>query len=610
MRQYLLSALAVVLVACGQRTPETAEPPGSDQAKPAVVISYPATGVSLEQDDLDVLGEASDDQGVVRLTYRLNGGAEREVRVGPGRKAGFGFKVAGLKPGDNLLTVSAYDAAGNFGTATVQVNRGNGGDAIKPVVSISSPANGATLSSSSVTVQGRATDNRAVSRLTYRLNGGPEQSLSISKSASVDFSFTASGLVAGGNTLTVNAYDAAGNVGSSSVGVVYSPPAPPPDGTAPTVSISSPANGATLSSSSVTVQGQASDNVAVTRMTYQLNGGAEQNLSITSAATLNFSFALGGLAAGANAVVVNAYDAAGNKGTAALSLTYTPPDTTNPTVGFTSPAAGATLSGTVSVAGTASDNVAVAKVELSVDGGAYRLAQGTANWSFTLDTTGLGNGAHTLTVRATDTSGNTASASLGVNVSNSTSLPPGVKEQLVTPEGVTIQIFSDVSGWTAQQIYDLLRPNAYELERVGPSLTVKVQTTYPSSTATSVSQSGGLYTGFRATLYLQAKAGYAFTDRPDAVLAHEYGHVWTLYHLYLSRQGDWSSYLNARGIAGDPRLDSSYNWSRTEMIADDYRMLFGTPTAIAQMAYINPDVADPREVSGLKDFFQNVWARP
>ena len=50
-----------------------------------------------------------------------------------------------------------------------------------------------------------------------------------------------------------------------------------------------------------------------------------------------------------------------------------------------------------------------------------------------------------------------------VTVQNPSSLPAGVSEQVVTPEGARIQIYSGVSGWTAQQIYDLLKPNAYQL---------------------------------------------------------------------------------------------------------------------------------------------------
>ena len=91
------------------------------------------------------------------------------------------------------------------------------------------------------------------------------------------------------------------------------------------------------------------------------------------------------------------------------------PDTTSPTIAFTSPAEGTTLkSKTVTVSGTASDDVAVEKVELSKDGTNWVLADGTTSWSGTLT---LQKGANTIYARASDPSGNNATASVSVSVS-------------------------------------------------------------------------------------------------------------------------------------------------------------------------------------------------
>jgi hypothetical protein len=65
----------------------------------------------------------------------------------------------------------------------------------------------------------------------------------------------------------------------------------------------------------------------------------------------------------------------------------------------------------------------------------------------------------------------------------------------------------------------------------------------------------------------------------------------------------------ARHQPTDPRLESSYIWSKREMIAEDYRLLFGTAAAqeVAQMNYAIPDA---RDVPGLKDLFTGTWAKP
>jgi len=90
-----------------------------------------------------------------------------------------------------------------------------------------------------------------------------------------------------------------------------------------------------------------------------------------------------------------------------------------PTVAISSPTSGATVSGTITVSGVASDPLGVSSVQVRVDGGTFSLASGTTSWSFSLDTTSLSNAAHTLTARATDTLGTTANTSVSVNVSNS-----------------------------------------------------------------------------------------------------------------------------------------------------------------------------------------------
>ncbi|MGC8967047.1 MAG: Ig-like domain-containing protein [Thermus sp.] len=95
------------------------------------------------------------------------------------------------------------------------------------------------------------------------------------------------------------------------------------DAVKPKVSIASPQDGATVNQASITVQGTAQDNVRVARLTYQLNGGTEQNVSITPGPSVNFSFSLT-LQEGENTLVVNAYDPSGNKGSAPLRVTYNP----------------------------------------------------------------------------------------------------------------------------------------------------------------------------------------------------------------------------------------------------------------------------------------------
>ncbi len=113
--------------------------------------------------------------------------------------------------------------------------------------------------------------------------------------------------------------------------------------------------------------------------------------------------------------------------------TSTTADTTPPTVSITAPANGATVSGTISVSATASDNVAVANVQFQLDGVNLGTALTSAPYTQSWDTTTAANGTHTLTAVATDTSGNKSSASVSITVSNTTSTGTAPTVTLTSP---------------------------------------------------------------------------------------------------------------------------------------------------------------------------------
>jgi hypothetical protein len=101
----------------------------------------------------------------------------------------------------------------------------------------------------------------------------------------------------------------------------------------------------------------------------------------------------------------------------AASVTVTPAaDTTSPSVTITSPAGGAKVSGTVTVSASASDNVAVVKVELWVDG-KLSSTDTASPWSFSLSTRSWKAGvSHKLVCKAYDAAG-TVGTSATVTVS-------------------------------------------------------------------------------------------------------------------------------------------------------------------------------------------------
>jgi hypothetical protein len=93
-------------------------------------------------------------------------------------------------------------------------------------------------------------------------------------------------------------------------------------------------------------------------------------------------------------------------------------DTTPPTTSITAPANGATVSNTISVTASASDNVGVTKVEFYLDG-ALKSTSTTSPYSWSWNTTTATNGSHSLVTKAYDAAGNIGTSStVTVTVSN------------------------------------------------------------------------------------------------------------------------------------------------------------------------------------------------
>lgn len=99
-------------------------------------------------------------------------------------------------------------------------------------------------------------------------------------------------------------------------------------------------------------------------------------------------------------------------------------DTTPPVVSVTAPANGATVSGTVPVTVTATDNIGVTRVEFVRDGTLFA-TDTTSPYSTSLNTTTVANGSHTLGARAFDAAGNIGTATnITVTVNNVAPPPP------------------------------------------------------------------------------------------------------------------------------------------------------------------------------------------
>jgi len=155
-----------------------------------------------------------------------------------------------------------------------------------PVISITSPTDGSTVSGSSFSLSATASDNVAVSDVQFKIDGntniGSEDTTS---PYSVPFDST---LVSNGiHTIYAIARDSSNNYATSTATVTVSNIVP--DNTAPVVSIVTPVNNSLVSGSSVLFTASASDNISLAGVRFMIDGLSLGSEDTSSPYTISFN---------------------------------------------------------------------------------------------------------------------------------------------------------------------------------------------------------------------------------------------------------------------------------------------------------------------------------
>ncbi|MEH0165831.1 Ig-like domain-containing protein [Roseateles microcysteis] len=272
-----------------------------------------------------------------------------------------------------------------------------------PAVNLTSPTPGTNYTApASITLQASASDVDGTIAKVEFFSGGSK----IGESSTAPYSYTWTGVTAGGYVLTAVATDNNGaSTTSSAVTVVVNAPA----NVAPSVSLTGPAGGSVFTApASIMLTANAADSDgSVSKVEFY--AGA---VKIGESSSAPYSLSWSGVAAGSYTLTAKATDNSGASTTSIpVSITVNASANVPPSVSLTAPTSGTsyTSPASITLTATASDSDgSVSKVEFYA--GAAKIGESSSaphsfSWS------GVAAGSYTLTARAIDNTGASATSS-------------------------------------------------------------------------------------------------------------------------------------------------------------------------------------------------------
>jgi plastocyanin len=347
---------------------------------------------------------------------------------------------------DMLITIPATESAGTYFIDVYAIgHEDNTRKSIKrtltvnvtqeaPSSDVTDPADGAILNStapSPYTISGSASDNGAVQGIEVSIDGGGWQTATCSgcPGANVTWTYPWTLPADGSHTIQSRATDNNSNIETPSAGNVVTI-----DRTLPSVSSTTPADGASniALNDSVTINWTEAVDCSTVNTTNITSDSPVWTLSSCSGSQAVFNTGGQSALVTYNVNVTTAVtDANGNPMATNYPFSYTTADAGMPSSSVTDPADGAVLNASspdpYTISGDASDNVGVASIQVSIDGGAWQPATCSgcpgANVTWTYSWTLPSDGSHTIQSRATDSGSNVETPSAGNTVTIDTAGP-------------------------------------------------------------------------------------------------------------------------------------------------------------------------------------------
>ncbi|MEM2174762.1 MAG: Ig-like domain-containing protein, partial [Candidatus Micrarchaeia archaeon] len=373
--------------------------------------------------------------GIQRVEFYID-----NVKVGEDSSSPYTYTWYTNQSGDGIhtITVKGIDLVGNEKTASIQVKVDN----TPPSVSITSPTNNQIVSGN-VTIEVSASDTNGIQRVEFYIDN-----VKVGEDNSSPYTYTWNTNQSGDgiHTITVKGIDLVGNEKTASIQVKV-------DNTPPSVSITSPTDGETVSRD-VTIEVSASDTNGIQRVEFYIDN---VKVGEDSSSPYTYTWNTDNLQYNStHTIKAIAYDIAGNKKESNV-ITVKIGDTKAPQITILKPSNNQLVSGEVTIEAQVVDLISifdkkiitkapsgVSRVEFYIDD--VKIGEDNSPpYTYTWDTKGVGEGIHTITVKGKDLAENEGIASIQVNVDNT---PPSVSitsptDGEIVSGDVTIEVSAD-----------------------------------------------------------------------------------------------------------------------------------------------------------------------
>ncbi|UCE37950.1 MAG: thrombospondin type 3 repeat-containing protein [Thermoplasmata archaeon] len=365
-----------------------------DNIAPTITLDYPKEGQTVggtliiqatAQDDFLVdLVEVSFDYGATYHTMTFAGGNTYT----------YSWDTTLHPEGMTRVLTKVTDDMGNTDTDFCDVYISN--DVIPPSISIISPTDLEYIEGS-YTIQIHATDNYALEYVNITLDGIVYKTALNPSSGYYEYAIDTTTLSDGLHTLSAEAWDYAKNSAQDSLATGFYV-----DNTPPTLSIYSPENGVTVYGTTIFIDVESVDpGIFSPTVQYRIDSGAWVTLSGSELLDWSDVWDSTTVSNGIHSITVRSYDDMVHMVSDTVTITV---DNDDPRVTIVAPIGNEWIYGSYTFKVSASDDVGITNVYITVNGNDYSTGYNSASglWEVEIDTTAMGDGYYSISATAED----------------------------------------------------------------------------------------------------------------------------------------------------------------------------------------------------------------